>query len=235
MNRQPIISWRFFYMFKIAYKYRYELFLVTQLAILFGSLVFDVDFYQTILSPFFFIANLIAGILLISNKKKLMWFFIILLSLELLIFGFSFSESKTVLVSSYLKFFIYFLFYIFVTYEIIKNVWIAKLIGRDVILGLISGYISLGFIGYFIFLSVNLADPNSFLGLNLVEIGNDSYSEGLMYFSYITLLTIGYGDITPITAVAQKATIFVGLTGQFYLVILTAITVGKYLNQLNKS
>ena len=155
-----------------------------------------------------------------------MWFFIILLSLDLLIFGFSFSESKTILVSSYLKFFIYFLFYIFVTYEIIKNVWNAKLIGRDVILG---------FIGYFIFLSVNLADPNSFVGLNLVEVGNDSYSEGLMYFSYITLLTIGYGDITPITPIAQKATIFVGLTGQFYLVILTAITVGKYLNQLNKS
>lgn len=222
-------------MFKIAYKYRYELFLFTQLAILFGSLVFDVDFYQTILSPFFFIANLIAGILLISNKKKLMWFFITLLSLEILIFGFSFSESKTFLLSSYLKFLIYFLFYIFVTYEIIKNVWIAKLIERDVIIGLISGYISLGFIGYFIFLSVNLADPNSFEGLNLVGIGNDLYPEGLMYFSYITLLTIGYGDITPITSVAQKATIFVGLTGQLYLVILTAVTVGKYLNQLNKS
>jgi voltage-gated potassium channel Kch len=55
-----------------------------------------------------------------------------------------------------------------------------------------------------------------------------------MYFSFTTLLTIGYGDILPITQVAQKAAIFVGLTGQFYLVILTAITVGKYLNQESK-
>ena len=221
-------------MFKLAYKYRYELFLITQLAILFGSLIFNIGFYETYLSPLFFITNIITGILLISNKKKLMWFFIILLFIEIVIFGFSFIESKSLYLSNYIRFLTYFLFYLIVTYEIIKNVWSAKLVDKNVILGLISGYISLGFIGYFIFLSVNLGAPNSFEGLNIVEIGTESYSEGLMYFSYVTLLTIGYGDISPITPVAQKATIFVGLTGQFYLVILTAITVGKYLNQESK-
>ena len=221
-------------MYNFAFKYRYEFFLTTQLAILFGSLIFDIGFYEIYLSPLFFITNIVSGIILISEKKKLMWFFIILLSLEVVIFGFSFSESKTLSLSSYLRFFIYFLFYIIVTYEIIKKIWNAKLIERNVILGLISGYISLGFLGYFILLSVNLGYPNSFEGLNVIEIGKQTYSEGLMYFSYITLLTIGYGDISPITQVAQKATIFIGLTGQFYLVILTAITVGKYLNQESK-
>ena len=52
-----------------------------------------------------------------------------------------------------------------------------------------------------------------------------------MYFAYITLMTIGYGDILPITDLAQKASMFIGLIGQFYLVILTAIVVGKYINQ----
>ena len=221
-------------MFKIAYKYRYEIFLITQLAILFGSLIFNVGFYETYLSPLFFIANIVSGIILISEKKKLMWFFIVLLLIDIIIFGFSFLESKTLSLSNYLRFLIYFLFYGIVTFEIIKNVWLAKIVDRKVILGLISGYISLGLIGYFIFLSVNLGYPNSFEGLNMIEIGKDSYSEGLMYFSYITLLTIGYGDISPITPVAQKATIFVGLIGQFYLVILTAITVGKYLHQESK-
>jgi len=69
----------------------------------------------------------------------------------------------------------------------------------------------------------------------MAEMGSESYSDGLMYFSFVTLLTIGYGDIIPITQIAQKATIFVGLIGQFYLVILTAITVGKYLNQERKN
>ena len=56
-----------------------------------------------------------------------------------------------------------------------------------------------------------------------------------MYYSYITLMTIGYGDILPITPIAQKAAIFIGLIGQFYLVVLTAIVVGKYINQSSKN
>jgi len=55
-----------------------------------------------------------------------------------------------------------------------------------------------------------------------------------MYFSYITLMTIGYGEITPLTPLAQKATILIGLAGQFYLVIITATIVGKYINQSNR-
>ena len=55
--------------------------------------------------------------------------------------------------------------------------------------------------------------------------------EQLMYFSYITLMTIGYGDILPVTPIAHKAAMFIGLIGQFYLVILTAIVVGKFINQ----
>ncbi len=52
-----------------------------------------------------------------------------------------------------------------------------------------------------------------------------------MYYSYITLLTIGYGDILPVTTLAQKAAMLIGLSGQIYLVVITAIVVGKYISQ----
>ena len=48
------------------------------------------------------------------------------------------------------------------------------------------------------------------------------------------MMTIGYGDIAPVTVLAQKATILVGFSGQFYLVIITAIIVGKFINQMGK-
>ena len=74
---------------------------------------------------------------------------------------------------------------------------------------------------------------------NLLEITNglliDDVSDAaakvdsLIYYSYITLLTIGYGEIYPVTSVAQKAAILVGLMGQFYLVIITAVVVEKYI------
>ena len=56
-----------------------------------------------------------------------------------------------------------------------------------------------------------------------------------MYYSYITLLTIGYGDILPVSALAHKAAILIGLMGQIYLVVITAIVVGKYINQSLKT
>jgi len=216
------------------YQYRFEIFLISQLSILFGSLVFPSELYDNTLYSLFLLANLIAGINLISKKKKLMWFFITLLAIEGVLLGSIFIGISDQNIINKIRFIIFFLFYITVAAEIISTIWQAKIIDKSVIFGLISGYISLGFIGFFIYLSVNLWYPNSFNGILVSEISGQAITEELMYFSYITLLTIGYGDITPITPMAQKATIFIGLMGQFYMVIITAIIVGKFISQSNK-
>jgi hypothetical protein len=51
-----------------------------------------------------------------------------------------------------------------------------------------------------------------------------------LYFSFVTLTTLGYGDITPVSAFAKSLTIFIAITGQLYLTILIAMLVGKYLS-----
>ncbi len=135
-----------------------------------------------------------------------------------------------------LRFAFYFLFYVIITFEIIKQVWFITDVGKDLIMGVISGYICLGLVGFFIFMAVEILHPGSFHS----SLFADSYtinqkSDSLLYYSYITLLTIGYGEIVPITTAAQKAAIFLGLVGQFYLVILTAVTVGKYINYNHKT
>ncbi|MEM8970190.1 MAG: potassium channel family protein, partial [Bacteroidota bacterium] len=92
---------------------------------------------------------------------------------------------------------------------------------------LISGYLSLGLIGFFICMSVEVADPGSFRGLG----GDPKLFVELIYYSYITLLTIGYGDIIPVTNLARNSSVLIGLVGQMYLVIITAVVVGKYIGQ----
>lgn len=52
-------------------------------------------------------------------------------------------------------------------------------------------------------------------------------------YNFIRRTTYGYGDILPVARLAHKAAILIGLMGQFYLVIITAIVVGKNLNQLS--
>lgn len=220
-------------MFHKIYTYRFELFCVTQMIILFGSLVIPGTLFESTIAPIAFLLNLIAGVILISKRKELFWFFLILLFASSIIFGWAQTNGEMTLSTRYMQYGIYFAFYLTVSYEIIKQVWYAQKVNRTVIYGLISGFVSLGLIGFFIFMGIEITNPDSFEGGLLMmkdELPN-TLTEQLMYFSFITLMTIGYGEIVPITPLAQKASILVGLMGQFYLVIITAVVVGKFINQ----
>ncbi len=217
-------------MFKKAYPYRFELFLFSQVAILFGSLVIPATFFEMVVSPMLFLINQLAGIVLISQKKKLMWFFVVLLLMSGVIFGAGLLDDQSNRSLAFLNMGVSFLFYGIVTFEILQQIWQTQVVNKNVIFGLISGYISLGLVSFFICLSIEMAFPGSFQGLGATIETPKLFTERLMYYSYITLMTIGYGEIVPITSLSQKAAILIGLIGQFYLVILTAIIVGKYLN-----
>lgn len=56
---------------------------------------------------------------------------------------------------------------------------------------------------------------------------SSSYSEEWMYYSFVTLTTLGYGEITPRSQVARSLAIGEALVGQLYLAILIARLVGK--------
>ncbi len=208
---------------------RFELFFFSQITILFGSLIFTPQLFDAVLSPILFQINVLTGILLISHNRKLMWFFVGLLAITSIVLGSSLIDGNEGKTFKFIRIATYFLFYVVVTFQIIKQVWQAKNVNKNVIFGLVSGYVSLGLIGFFICISIEMGHPESFHGI--LTKGAQSITEGLMYFSYVTLLTIGYGDVYPATPLAHKAAILIGLMGQIYLVVITAIVVGKYINQ----
>lgn len=218
-------------MYQKLYNLRFEFFLTTQLLLLFGSLLFPHEFYETTLAPIIYLLNIGAGILMISKNKKAMWFCITLFFIALIYFG-SDMLSRVRKPDGYIliRLGIYFLMNIIVTWNIIQQVWHEKNVDKKVILGLVSGYISLGFLGFFLFASIQLTHEGAFAGL-LLEDNVDFIvqTDSLLYYSFITLLTIGYGEIIPVIPIAQKAAILVGLMGQFYMVIITAVVMEKYI------
>ena len=216
-------------MISTLYKNRFEIFFFSVLAILFGSLVIPKTFFDTVMMPVFMLVNIASGILLMSKKKKLMWFFIVTFGVALFIFGRSMLYKQLSDSYRFVRLAIYFLFYSMITLEIIKQVWKASFVNKNVIFGLMSGYICLGLIGFFIFSGIEMAVPNSFSEFPQGEVNFVDRASSLLYFSYITLLTIGYGQIVPNTAIGQKAVMLIGLAGQFYIIILTAIVVEKYI------
>ena len=212
------------------YTFRFEIFFVSQIAILFGSLLVPSQVFENIVSPIFFQINLLAGVVLLSRKRTLMWLTVVLLIVTATTTGTETLQKESNTLTGILKMTSYFSFYVLVTFELIGQVWKSKHVSSNIIFGLISGYISLGLIGFFICLSIELLYPYSFQGF----LPDTSLAENLMYYSYITMLTIGYGDILPVTPLAQKAAMLIGLAGQIYLVVITAIVVGKYINQTQR-
>ena len=58
--------------------------------------------------------------------------------------------------------------------------------------------------------------------LNIPQATGARLTNGLVYFSFITLTTTGYGDITPVHPIARSLVVAEALTGQLYLAILIA-------------
>jgi hypothetical protein len=55
------------------------------------------------------------------------------------------------------------------------------------------------------------------------------------YYSYVTLTTVGYGDMTPISAPARSFAVLEAMMGQLYLAVLIARLVGIHIAQPRRS
>ena len=214
-------------------KYRFELFFISIVCILFGSLFFPKDIFADRILPILFLINILSGFLFFINRKKKAIVVILLFITLLSIFLFNTINKSEDVSIRYIKLIVYFLFYILVTFQIIRQVWSTKRVNRSVIFGLMSGYVSIGLLGFFTFFSIELSEPGSFNGL-LINLPVAEKIDQLIYFSYITIMSIGYGDISPVTVMAQKATVLFGMIGQFYLVIITAVVIEKYIRHTQK-
>lgn len=117
-----------------------------------------------------------------------------------------------------------FLFYLFITYRIFHWFISHDEISLSTIFASIAGFLLLGCLGGICCEVLDRSIPGSFT----VEEGSSSYY--YLYFSFITLTSVGYGDILPANEQGQALALLIGIAGQFYLTIIVAILVGKYLS-----
>lgn len=99
---------------------------------------------------------------------------------------------------------------------------ITHRVSLDTLKAVICAYFMLGFFFAYIYFLLEIIQPHSF-SLSETELSDPAfYISKMLYFSFTTLLTIGYGDITPITNVGQTVAVMEGIVGQFYLAMLVA-------------
>ncbi|WP_158614374.1 ion channel [Ancylomarina euxina] len=69
---------------------------------------------------------------------------------------------------------------------------------------------------------------------SLKNIGLTDISD-IVYYSFVCMTTIGFGEIIPQSQIAKSLSIFSGIVGQFYLTIIMALIIGKLLNSMLKN
>lgn len=122
------------------------------------------------------------------------------------------------------------IFYVFMVVIIISYLFKEKQITTDVIAGAVCAYFMLGMMWASIYAILEFLRPGSF------DIPQSLHGESspFTYYSYITLTTLGYGDITPISSEARSFSLLEAITGQIYLATLVARLVSMNIMQSMK-
>ena len=118
------------------------------------------------------------------------------------------------------------LFFIVVTGALVTHVATAKEVYGSTLICAVNSYLLIGLTLSLLFVIMDMINPGSF---TQVDSTKGSYST-FIYYGFVTLSTLGYGDITPDTPLARSFSIFTALFGQLYLVTIMAIIIGKLLN-----
>lgn len=116
----------------------------------------------------------------------------------------------------------------YVTWQIFIEVFNQRIIRRDTLVGAICVYLLLGLLWSYFYLLLLSATPDA-LSLNpSVFANNGELSANLLYFSYTTLTTVGYGDITPVSLMARSIATIEQIIGVFYIAILVSRLVSMH-------
>jgi len=121
------------------------------------------------------------------------------------------------------------LFLAFTVIMIVRTVVTARTVTWDTIVGAFAGYVLIGVVWSQMYATLELAAPHSFAVAGApLDMANDPITSHavLEYFSFSTLSTVGYGDVTPLSHPARSLACLQAICGQFYLAVLVAGLIG---------
>ena len=122
---------------------------------------------------------------------------------------------------------IYIIFLSYTIGAVLRYLLVKGPVTADKLHGALAGFIMLAFLWAFLYKLLEDIFPHSF------NIGNDDTDKSnlfyvFLYFSFTTLTSVGFGDITPITHQARSLAIIEQLIGVFFVAVLIARLAGLY-------
>jgi voltage-gated potassium channel len=114
---------------------------------------------------------------------------------------------------------------------ILKYIFSHQVVTRQTISAAVAVYLLIAMMWSFVYRVMAILYPGSFAVAHseLLDAGNI-----FVYFSFVTITTLGYGDITPIGSQVISIAILEAIIGQIYLVVVVAWFVGMYVSRKSK-
>jgi len=159
-----------------------------------------------------------------KNIVYVLIFFVLILSVFARVFSFSYI--------AYLNLTILLFFFIGSFWTAYKQILFEGKVDGNKMIGSLSLYLLLGLIWTTFYLILIQLDPTAFTG---IESGNwkQNFSQ-VAYYSFVTLTTLGYGDILPVNRVAQFFVYMEAIVGVFYMAIIVSSLISLRLASLDK-
>jgi len=129
--------------------------------------------------------------------------------------------------------FSFFFYDLLIVVFLVRHIAKSEKVNVTIIINSINGYLFIGILGAVLLAMTEILQKLIYhLDTGAINFagGTAQGFHDFLYFSFITLTTLGYGDVTPVSAFAKSVTLIIAVAGQLYLTILVALLVGKYIN-----
>ena len=133
--------------------------------------------------------------------------------------------------------FVNILFFLVIVFSLIRQIATARNVSAGVILDSVAGYLLLGLVFSIFVLFIMQRDPAAYSTNMNTDRESEEYinTSVPLYFSFVTLASLGYGDIVPLKPYTRSLATLIVVSGQFYIAIIVALLVGKFSSQKLRS
>jgi voltage-gated potassium channel len=183
------------------------------------------DFEEKRLVTLFILnAIMLLSLVMVKEKQWELWFGSIIAAFAIVISSLNYlnHDSRLELGALILNV----IFYSFLVIELLRFIINSKQVDKNILSASACVYMLFGVIWCFIYATLDHFQPDSILSSSGHLIFDDLSK--YLYFSFVTLTTLGYGDISPSTKLAQSWVILQAVIGQLYLALIVARLVGLY-------
>ena len=174
----------------------------------------------------YLILNIASTIVFISgvyaagrNKRSVL--ILILLGLPWFLSEWVFTESSETIFASVL-------FFLFITGTIINHILHSEKVSTDTLYGAVCVYLLLGLLWASIYSFLEHLSPGIIFVTNNSDVIGTLTANELIYYSYTTLTTLGYGDVTSFTPEGRIISVLEAIVGQLFLAFLVARLIAIY-------